>query len=94
MDPERVEIENPVFGFSEKEILEQLFESAGLKLLEDMEAVSDNNFYRKSIALDAKMYRRAKSLGYDAIVLMTQRGKKALQKGWKPNSIELNLMYC
>jgi hypothetical protein len=36
LDPERVEIKNPVFGFSENEILKQLFGSTGLNLLEDI----------------------------------------------------------
>jgi hypothetical protein len=91
LEPERVEIKNPIFGFSENEILKQLFKSTGLNLFEDIEN-SKKDFYRKRIVLDAKMYKKAKLLGYDSIVLMTAQGKTALQKRRKPNSIELNLM--
>jgi hypothetical protein len=90
LEPERVKIENPVFGFSENEILIKLFKSTKLSLSEDDDI---KNFYKKRIALDAKMYEKAKLLGYDSIVLMTAQGKIALQKGRKPNSIELNLIY-
>jgi len=91
LEPERVEIKNPIFGFSENEILKQLFKSTELNLLEDIENAK-KNFYQKRIVLDAKMYKKAKLLGYDSIVLMTAQGKTALQKGRKPNSIELNLI--
>jgi len=91
LEPERVEIKNPVFGFSENEILKQLFKSTELNLLKDIEN-TEKDFYQERIALDAKMYKKAKLLGYDSIVLMTAQGKTALQKGRKPNSIELNLI--
>ena len=91
MEPERVEIRNPIFGFSEKEILKQLFKSTELNLLEDI-INSKKDIYQKRIALDAKMHKKAKLLEYDSIVLMTEQGKIALQKGRKPNSIELNLI--
>ena len=90
LEPERVEIKNPVFGFSEKEILKQLFGSTGSNLFEAINNAT-KDVYRKRIALDAKMHKKAKLLGYDSIVLMTPRGRTALQKGRKPNSIELNL---
>ena len=92
LEPERVEIKNPIFGFSENEILKQLFKSIELNLLEDIENAK-KDFYQKRIVLDAKMYKKAKLLGYDSIVLMTAQGKTALQKGRKPNSIELNLIH-
>jgi hypothetical protein len=56
-----------------------------------MENGTSPNWYQKRIALDHKMYLRAKKLGYDAIVLMTPHGKKDLQRRRKPRSIELNL---
>jgi len=92
LEPERVEIKNPIFGFSEKEILKQLFGATGANLFEAINN-AEKDVYRKRIALDAKMHKKAKLLGYDSIVLMTAQGKIALRKNRKPNSIELNLMY-
>ena len=89
--PEKVEISNPIFGFSEEEILTKLFGSFELNLLSDLEN-SEKNTYKKRIALDRKMFKKAKLLGYDSIVLMTAQGEIALKKGRKPNSIELNLI--
>jgi hypothetical protein len=84
---------NPVYGFSEMEILEKLFTSEQIAKfgLNDMENGISPNWYKRRIALDHKMYSRAKELGYDAIVLMTPHGKKDLQRKRKPRSIELNL---
>jgi hypothetical protein len=92
-EPERVNIGNPVYGFSEMEILEKLFTSEQIRKLgfKDIENGSGPNWYKKRIALDRKMYLRAKKLGYDALVLMTPQGKKDLQRNRKPRSIELNL---
>lgn len=75
------------------EILEKVFTSEQIaKLgLNDMENGTSPNWYEQRIALDRKMYLRAKKLGYDAIVLMTAHGKKDLQRNRKPRSIELNL---
>jgi len=92
IEPERVTIKNPVFGFSENEILKRLFNPAELSSIGNMENI-ESNFYKKRIALDAKMCRKARILGYDSIVLMTLQGEKALQRGRKPNSIELNLLF-
>jgi len=89
--PEKVCVQNPIFGFSELEILEKLFEEKGKKYLKQIIDKS-GNFYKKRIDLDAKMCNRAKSLGYDAIVLMVLSGKKDLLKSRKPSSIELNLL--
>ncbi len=90
--PERVNISNPLFGFSEKEILTKLF--GRKKAQEYLDYVlKAKNFYKARINLDAKTYRKAKMMGFDAIVLMTQQGKKSLLRGRKPNSIELNLIY-
>jgi len=91
MEPEQVKIKNPIFGFSEGEILQQLFGSKWHHYLNKVLNAGDN-FYPKRIELDVAMYKKAKSLKYDAIVLLTKAGKKALQKGRKPNSIELNLV--
>ncbi len=90
--PEKVKIENPVFGFSEFEILKTLFgQTAEAKSLKDSE--DDYNFYEKRIALDAEMFQKATSLGYDAIVLICKSAKKSLMQNKKPNSIELNLLH-
>ncbi len=91
IEPARVHINNPVFGFSESEIVQNLFGSSWQKYCDEL-LKPDADFYKKRVELDRKMYIKAKSLGYDAIVLLTKAGKKALQKGRKPNSIELNLV--
>jgi hypothetical protein len=93
-EPERVNVSNPVYGFTEVEILEKLFTSEQIaKLgLNEMEKGASRNWCKKRLALDHKMYLRARELGYDAIVLMTSQGKKDLQKNRKPRSIELNLL--
>lgn len=90
--PEKVKVENPVFGFSEFEILKTLFgQTAEAKRLKDSDG--DYNFYEKRIDLDAVMFQKAMSLGYDAIVLICKSGKKSLMQNKKPNSIELNLLH-
>ena len=86
---EKVKIQNPVFGFSEIEILKQLFGKLLGKSM--MQTILDEDSYESRIDFDAQMYRRAKELGYDAIVLMAPSGKVALQRGRKPNAIELNI---
>ena len=92
-ESERVSVENPLYGFSEMEILEKLFTSEQIVRfdLNDIEDGTSPNWYKKRIALDRKMYLRAKKLGYDAIVLMTPQGRKDLRRNRKPRSIELNL---
>ena len=95
IEPEQVCISNPLYGFSELEILKKLFGSAGRKYLDEVikeEEEEEEDWYNKRIELDSKMFFAAKSQGYDAIILMTETGRKALQKGRKPNSIELNLV--
>lgn len=90
-NPERVNVVNPLFGFSDSEILVKLFgKRKARKYLNYI--LNAENFYEARIELDAKMYKQAKAMGFDAIVLMTPQGKKALLKGRKPNSIELNLI--
>ncbi|MDD5107911.1 MAG: hypothetical protein PHC29_00150 [Candidatus Omnitrophica bacterium] len=89
--PESVFISNPIYGFSEREILMQLFPNGhNMQLLDQLE--NEKFWYQERIDLDAKMFERAKFLGYDAIVLMTPSGKKDLKKNRKPRSIELNLL--
>jgi hypothetical protein len=92
-EPEHVNIKNPVYRFSEMEILERLFTSEQIAKfdLNDMENVSGPDWYKKRIALDRKTYLRAKKFGYDAIVPMTPQRKKDLQRNGQPRSIELNL---
>ena len=89
--PDRVSISNPVYGFSEKEILMKLFPS-GYNTLLIKEEEGGRFWYQRRINLDARMFKRAQSLGYDAIVLMSPTGKKELEKNRKPRSIELNLV--
>lgn len=105
--PDKVFITNPVYGFSEEEILLKLFSGepnnrflkAHKKMVkEDQRLQSQGDYkyakqwYQERISLDAAMFRKAKSLGYDAIVLMTKKGKKELERNRKPNSIELDLL--
>jgi hypothetical protein len=91
IEPEQVCINNPVYGFSELEILKKLFGPNGRKYLNEV-IKEEKDWYNKRIELDSKMFFAAKTQGYDAIILMTEAGRKALQKGRKPNSIELNLI--
>lgn len=86
--PEQVRVSNPIFGFSEEEILIDLFSKNWEKLM-----LKEDDGYSNRIELDRKMYVAAKRKGYDAIVLLTPNAKSMLRKGRKPNSIELNLLY-
>ena len=79
-------------GFSEKEILDQLFPGNDNGCLLDKFEEERNNWYQERIELDAKMFKRAKSLGYDAIVLIERTGREKLERNRKPRSIELNLL--
>lgn len=87
--PEKVSINNPICGCSELEILKNLFPKNYKKLFSTIgEGVGG---YVSRISLDAKMFRKAKKMGYDAIVLMGSNGIKYLSNNRKPHSIELNL---
>lgn len=88
--PEKITIANPLYGTSEIEILKILFPET-YKNNYDTVTKEDKNWYNTRIALDAKMYKRAKKIGYDAIVLLGNNGKRHLAKKRKPHSIELNL---
>lgn len=90
--PEKVKINNPLFGFSELEILEKLFSKEEAKDFLN-KVLESKNYYNDRIELDAKMYKKAKKLGFDCIVLMTSAGKISLKNNRKPSSIELNLIY-
>jgi hypothetical protein len=92
--PEKVKIQNPIYGFSELEILKKLFDPkvATLLSLKDDIVGDDPKWYEKRIALDRKMFLAAKKKGCDAIVLLIPNGKKELSKNRKPSSIELNLL--
>ncbi|MBI5360985.1 MAG: hypothetical protein HZA48_10435 [Planctomycetes bacterium] len=105
--PDKVFITNPVYGFSEEEILLKLFPGkpnnrflqAYKKMVKEEQKPQAQDeykqvkqWYQKRISLDAAMFKKAKSLKYDAIVLMTKNGKKELERNRKPNSIELNLL--
>ncbi len=85
--PDKVFITNPVYGFSEKEILKQLFSENDSSYLLDKILKSNKYRYQERIKLDAKMFKRAKSLGHDAIVLMARTGRKELERNRKPCSI-------
>jgi len=90
-NPEKVKIKNPVFGFSELEILEQLFiKKDAIEYLTSV--LESKNYYNDRINLDAKMHDKAKNMKFDSIVLMTSTGKKSLKNNRKPSSIELNLI--
>jgi len=88
--PFRVLIKNPIYGFSEVEILKKLFPEN----YKDMILCDDSHdWYKQRISLDAAIFRKAKLLGYDAVILMCANGKKYLKNNKKPPSIELNLLY-
>lgn len=92
IEPEKVEISDPIFGFSEEDILKQLFPKKYKRL-----AIADDDncgagWYTERIKLDAKMSKQAKRFGFDAIVLLGSTGRKSLEEGRKPRSIELNLL--
>lgn len=91
--PEKVKINNPIYGFSELEILKKLFGEKEAIQMSDTINTDSADWYHIRINADSKMHHKAKELGYDAIVLMTNSGKLALEKGRKPNSIELNIIY-
>ncbi|MFA6548243.1 MAG: hypothetical protein WCT11_04920 [Candidatus Magasanikbacteria bacterium] len=86
---EKVIVVNPLFGFSEMSILKKLFGSEKAKWL--LKKTENLENYKVRIGLDAKIYHRAKRLGYDSVVLMTKKGREYLKKGLKPRSIELNI---
>lgn len=105
--PDKVFIMNPIYGFSEKEILLQLFPGEhNNRFLEEYKKIKSSDlrasakdvymreeyWYQKRIKLDAAMFKRAKSLGYDAIVLIAAVGRKELARNRKPRAIELNLL--
>ena len=85
---EKVHINNPIYG-SEIEILKNLFPRNYEK---PFSIVGDDvGDYNSRINLDTKMFKKAKKMGYDAIVLLGSNGKKFLSRNRKPHSIELNL---
>jgi hypothetical protein len=90
--PEKVSISNPIYGTSEIGILKCLFPQEFKKLYSEV-LREENGWYNRRIRLDSKMYKRAKKLGYDAIVLLAHNGIKYLKRNRKPHSIELNLLY-
>ncbi len=89
--PEKVKILNPICGTSEIRILKHLFPKEFKKLYAG--ALKDGDgWYNRRISLDSKMYKKAKKLGYDAIVLLAYNGREYLKRNRKPHSIELNLI--
>ena len=93
MFPERVSISNPIFGYSETQILKQLFPMSYKKLGASIIKMEEaDEWYKQRIYLDAKMAQKAKGLRYDAIILLPSNAKKDLLHGKKPNSIELNIL--
>lgn len=88
--PERIKILNPICGTSEINILKVLFPMDYKKLY--VSVLGDHkDWYKRRIKLDSKMYQKAKSMGYDAIVLLGSNASECLMKNRKPHSIELNL---
>ncbi|MCG2686677.1 hypothetical protein L6278_00895 [Candidatus Parcubacteria bacterium] len=90
--PARVLIKNPIYGSSETEILEKLFPETYKDMILP-EDIDSKNWYKQRTALDAAIFRKAKSSGYDAVILMGANGEKYLENNKKPPSIELNLLY-
>ena len=92
IEPERVNISKPIFGFSEKNILKQLFPKEHKNLALKDDDSYEASWYKKRIKLDNKMHKQAKNMGFDAIVLLSSKARKALEQNRKPGSIELNLL--
>lgn len=92
LEPEKVNILNPVFGFSEKELLRQLFPKEYKDLIIKDDDSYEPDWHEKRVKLDSKMYKQAKKMGFDAIVLLGSTGRKSLERNRKPCSIELNLL--
>lgn len=90
--PETVNIQNPIYATSENTILRKLFPKNYTKIIQKY-LMKDKNWYKYRIALDSKMYSRAKYLGYDAIIILGNNGINYLRRNRKPHSIELNLLY-
>ena len=88
--PERVQISNPLYGASEKEVLKVLFPAEYNDLICDL-GDNDEGWYIRRVELDSKIYEKAKILGFDSVVLFGTNGEKYLMNNRKPNSIELNL---
>ncbi len=87
---EKIKISNPVYGTSEINILKVLF-PVDYKKLYPFILDDRKDWYKRRIQLDSKMYQKAKSMSYDAIVLLGSNANKYLMKNRKPHSIELNL---
>ena len=95
--PERVSISSPLYGFSELEIIKILFPTEVVAEYEEFaqETLNDNDkkcLYESRIEWDARMHKKSREMGYDAIVLLSTNGRKYLEKNRKPHSIELNLL--
>jgi hypothetical protein len=92
--PEKVTINNPVFGFSEEEIWKQIipYYKDNKLMMDILNGTDGENLYEHRVMIDAMMFSAAKKLGYDSIILICRSGYKALIKNRKPNSIELNLL--
>ena len=71
IEPERVNITNPVFDFSEAGILKQLFPKKYKELSLSEDVIDAPDYYEQRIELDRKMCEMARKNGHDAIVLPT-----------------------
>lgn len=88
--PEKIKISNPVCGISEINVLKVLFPMDYKNLYASV--INDRkDWYKWRINLDSKMHRKAKDMGYDAIILLGSNANKYLMKNRKSHSIELNL---
>lgn len=92
--PEKVSVANPICGFSEIEIVKRLFSAKVVEEYKKYVSGADHcaDWYEKRIEWDARIYRKARGKGYDAVVLLASNGRKYLKKNRKPHSIELNLL--
>jgi len=92
-NPERVSVKKPLWGVSELDILRTLFPNNYEELEQSVKNVNEKKWYQNRIHLDMKMYRNAKKMGYDSIVLLVPNAIKDLKINRKPKSIELNLCF-
>jgi hypothetical protein len=85
--PERVRIGNPLIGDDET-ICRSLFG----KVISVPDSV-ERSFLAERLALDSRMKKSALNLGYDSILLMTQKGfADCKATGRIPPSLELNVL--
>ena len=92
--PIKVEIKNPIIG-TEERIIKKLFGSSS-KQMETYRLLEDCTVdvsLKVRFQLDKEMCKAARSQGYDAIAVVTQKGFEKVREGKLPRSVELNVLH-